>query len=160
VVSAMSECWSNSQVQASLGALHRAIDHAVSESLHDRRADPRSDTERRRSDGGRRDDPRAAQEGPAAPPPEARGALAPAPADANLVVATVLVAARPGSSEPGSGPAYVPWARQAGAVGSGQGMGTRMPRMTSRGGPWSGWASSESLFGGGGVLRDRPQADP
>ncbi len=103
--------WSNAQVHASLGALHRAIDRAASESLHDRPAGRHLDAGRGRRDSGSA--PAPAQEGPAAPPPDARlGGLAPpAPAAAGLararVVAAVLVAAGPGRVEPVFGPALV-----------------------------------------------------
>jgi hypothetical protein len=74
--------WSNVQVQASLNALHKAIDRALP--AHDRRADRRGDSCRDPHDTRTADsDSNEALEPVAVL--EARGNLAPAPTAADLV---------------------------------------------------------------------------
>ncbi len=74
--------WFDSQVQASLGTMHKAIDRAVS--IHNNRANRLSDTARDQCAASSADpDSDAAQEPAAAL--EARIILAPVPAAADLV---------------------------------------------------------------------------
>ncbi len=75
--------WSNAQVRASLGELHKAIDRALA--LHDNRADRRGNTGRDPCDTGSANRDSDATQEPATALPTC-GILAPSPAVADLVI--------------------------------------------------------------------------